>query len=424
MSGTARLLSNTFFNGVAQFAQVGVAFVFMPLLVAHYGLTQYGLYLLAFSFSGYIGLLDFGVGTALTKLIAEKRAKSGIASIGDLVTVGLAYYCVVGVVACGALLLLARFSGEIFHLAPADARLMGNLFVVGAVGALVTWPLMTFPAALEGLQRYDLSARVTVVTTALGAVTTALVLVLNGSLVALTICVTLAAIVGGFVAAVLLWRHAPGVHVGVHSASREAMHRIFQFSWVIFVTQVCGVLVYQQTDRIILGLFAGAVSIALYEASSKLHAFVRQLAVIGGAAAMPAASGFVGEDATERLRILFLRGSKYVDAFVLPFVVTIIALAGPLLRLWLGPAYAGQTLAAQLFVGYYLLNANTTVSGAILVGTGRLRFILWYTVLGALGNVAVGVSLAPSLGALGVILGTVVTSVIAFPVFMWYALRE
>jgi O-antigen/teichoic acid export membrane protein len=190
------------------------------------------------------------------------------------------------------------------------------------------------------------------------------------------------------------------------------------------VTQVCGVLVYQQTDRIILGVFAGAVSIALYEASSKLHNLVRQLAIVAGTAAMPAASGFLAENATESLRTLFLRGSKYADAFVLPFVVTIVALAQPLLRLWLGPAYAGQTLALQLFVGYYILNANTTVAGAILVGTGRLQFLLWMSVLGALGNVALGVSLAPRLGVLSVILGTVVSCAATFPVFMWYVLRE
>lgn len=424
MSSTARLLSNTLSNGVAQFAQVGVAFVFMPLLVAHYGLTQYGLYLLAFSFTGYLGLLDFGVGTALTKLVAEKRAKAGIAAIGDLISIGLAYYCVVGVAACGVLLLLARFSAAIFHLAPDDGRLLENLLTVGAIAAVVIWPLMTFPAVLAGLQRYDLSARVALLTTALGAVSTAAVLILDKSLIVLTVCLSLAGIVGGLIAALLLWRHAPGARIGLGSASRATLRRVFSFSWVIFVTQVCGVLVYQQTDRIILGVFAGAVSIALYEASSKFHSLVRMLAIVAGTAAMPAASGFLAENAPESLRTLFLRGSKYADAFVLPFVVTIVASAYPLLRLWLGPAYAGQTVAVQLFVGYYVLNANTTVAGAILTGTGRLRFILWASVLGTSANVALGVSLAPRLGVLGVILGTVVTSAVGFPVFMWYVLRE
>jgi len=71
-----------------------------------------------------------------------------------------------------------------------------------------------------------------------------------------------------------------------------------------------------------------------------------------------------------------------------------------------------------------VLNANTTVASAIITGIGRLRFILWVSVLAALGNVALGVSLAPRLGVLGVILGTVVTSAVVFPVFMRYVLRE
>jgi O-antigen/teichoic acid export membrane protein len=423
MSHTTRLLSNTLFNSVAQFAQVGVAFVFMPLLVAHFGLTQYGLYLLALSFTGYLGLLDFGVGTAITKLVAEKRAKTGIASISDLISVGLAYYCVIGVASCGVFLLLARFSGAIFHLDPDDARLLADLLIVGAIGALVTWPLTTFAAVLAGLQRYDLTARVGLLTTALGAVAMAAVLTLDMSLVVLVVCLNIASIVGGLVAAVLLRRHAPGARIGFRNVSRATLRRVFGFSWVIFVTQICGVLSYQQTDRIILGVFAGPASVSLYEASSKFRTLVRMLCVVASTAAMPAASGFMAGNATDSLRTLFLRGSKYVDAFVLPFVVTIVALAGPLLRLWLGPAYASQTLAVQLFVGYYLLAANTTVAGAILTGTGRLRFFLWVSVPGSLLNVSLGVILTPSMGVLGVIWASVVTSVVVFPVYLWYVLR-
>jgi O-antigen/teichoic acid export membrane protein len=105
-------------------------------------------------------------------------------------------------------------------------------------------------------------------------------------------------------------------------------------------------------------------------------------------------------------------------------VITIIVLAEPLLRLWLGWQYTSQTLAVQIFVSYFLLGASAAVSGAILTGTGRLRFILWSSVMAALANVAMGVILAPRLGVLGVILGTVLSFAVEFPLFVWYLLRE
>jgi len=47
------------------------------------------------------------------------------------------------------------------------------------------------------------------------------------------------------------------------------MRTIFGFSWAVFVIQVCTIIIYQQTDRIVLGIFLGASAIALYEAAGK-----------------------------------------------------------------------------------------------------------------------------------------------------------
>jgi O-antigen/teichoic acid export membrane protein len=74
-------------------------------------------------------------------------------------------------------------------------------------------------------------------------------------------------------------------------------------------------------------------------------------------------------------------------------------------------------------VSYWLLNANTTVSGSMLVGTAKLRFLLWYTVCGALANVGLSIALVQVLGVVGVILGTVITYVVGFPIYMWYMMR-
>ena len=52
------------------------------------------------------------------------------------------------------------------------------------------------------------------------------------------------------------------------------MRTILGFSWAVFVIQVCTLVIYQQTDRLVLGVFLGAAAITLYEAAGKFLGLV------------------------------------------------------------------------------------------------------------------------------------------------------
>jgi O-antigen/teichoic acid export membrane protein len=86
MSEKRRIVVNTLFNGIAQFAAVLSALVFMPLLIKGFGATDYGLYLLASSAFAYASLLDLGVGASLTKMTAEAAARNDRERLGRLTT--------------------------------------------------------------------------------------------------------------------------------------------------------------------------------------------------------------------------------------------------------------------------------------------------------------------------------------------------
>ena len=71
ISGRA-LLQNTIWNITGSAAPLVVAAVTIPILVAGLGLDRFGLLTLAWTVIGYLSLFDFGLGRALTKLVAEK----------------------------------------------------------------------------------------------------------------------------------------------------------------------------------------------------------------------------------------------------------------------------------------------------------------------------------------------------------------
>ena len=70
-----RVLINVTASYISKFADLLIALLLIPFMVANLGDTDYGLWILVGSVVAYGSLLDFGVGSAVTKYISEYRAR-------------------------------------------------------------------------------------------------------------------------------------------------------------------------------------------------------------------------------------------------------------------------------------------------------------------------------------------------------------
>lgn len=422
VSDKRRIVVNTLMNGAAQFASMASALVFMPLLVRAFGLTNYGLYLLAGSVASYAALLDLGVGTALTKMVAEKSVDDPEPELGRLVSAALSFYIVVGVVVAIALVTVGVFSRELFRVDAAGAQLVRNLFFLAGAFSLWGWPAATAMHVLAGRQRYTVTAGVSLGIVVGNAAAIVAVLLTHEGPFALMVMSGFISVAGTLVNIVFARRELGGAHVSPSAASLPALRSIFLFSWAVFVVQVATIIVYQQTDRLVLGIFLGASAITLYEAAGKFQGVVAQITGFATSAVVPLASRMDAEKRHSSLQTLFLRGTKYTAALIAPVVVTLMVLAEPLLRRWLGPEFVSQTTAARVIVFPQLLLALGPVGDSIIVGQGKLPKRIPYVIGITLGNLAISLALVRPLGILGVIIGTTVPYLIDFPLHMRFLL--
>ena len=67
-----------------------VAVIATPFLIAALGITRWGVFTLALSLVGIMGIFDFGIGRALTRLIADRLATADEAEAATPVITGLA----------------------------------------------------------------------------------------------------------------------------------------------------------------------------------------------------------------------------------------------------------------------------------------------------------------------------------------------
>ncbi len=424
MSEKRRIVTNTLANGGAQVTTLVASLVFMPLLIKAFGLSDYGLYLIVSSVAQYAQLLDFGVGASLTKMIAQHLAEDDRESIGALVSAALIFYVIIGAVSAAIMVVLAFTAGTVFKVDASGAVLLRNMFLVAAGFSLWMWPANTFVYVLNGFQKYTVTARVQLgVTIGIVAAYVAVLATHQGPVVMLaaTSAVTMAGSLVNIFVAIRMMR---GIRIAPTMAEATHLQRIFSFSWAIFLVQLSTVVLYQQTDRLVLGIFVGGAAVGLYEAAGKFQGFVTQLVGFANSAVIPMASHLDASGADEKLKSLFLRGTKYVLALVTPVVICLMVLAQPILTRWLGPSFGAMARDAQILVFPHLLIAGGTIGDSIIVGTGAIKRRLPYSLSMVVGNLVLSLLLVKPFGIRGVVLGTAIPYLIDFPIHMWWLLRE
>lgn len=412
-----QLLKNTAANVIAQIATILTTLIFTPRLIALFGTSGYALYILAASMPSYATLLDFGVGTALTKFVASFQPGDDEAHQPvQLVRATLLIYTAVGVLTAAGLFILTKYPQLFSGITSSQASQLGLLLNITALGQLFYWPLSTFRNYLAGRNRYDLVSRNALLGTCATIAVTLWVLATQASMVTLTLGINIVLVL----TALLNVGDAARIRrTNLRAAKRvpfkQSARVLLTFSWPVFVMQLTDVLFYQQTDRLVLGAFVGLGAVTLYEGAGKFNAIIIMLSGLAVSAVMPLASKMHGEKRRDANSFLFVEGTRYLLALLVPMIVVLSLFAEPLLVGWLGKGFAGQGIVAATLLLPHVLVAAGLVGDAVLIGVGGLRKRVPYAIAQSVINVGLSIVLAPRFGVLGVAVGTAIAHLIDIP---------
>src|SRR3954469_14718753 len=98
-AGSRGLVRSIVSNWVTFLFSAAVNFVVSPIVVRSLGETQYGAWVLLISMVGYLGLLDLGVRSAVTRYVAKFHASGDHEAAGRLYASALRIFAIGGVIA-------------------------------------------------------------------------------------------------------------------------------------------------------------------------------------------------------------------------------------------------------------------------------------------------------------------------------------
>jgi O-antigen/teichoic acid export membrane protein len=402
-----RVVRNTISNYLGKLITLCTWFFLTPLILHQLGPTAYGLWALVGSMVSYGSLLDFGVGRAVIKYVAEYNARGETEQAHSLVATALCLYSVLSLIVILLSAIIAPLFPDLFNVPPDERATATWLMLLMGSGIAISIPCTTATAVLRGLQRYDILNLITIIGTLLTAAATITILFLGGdvlAMVAISIAVMLV------MQAPSIWfinRIAPELRFGWRGAKRSLARTVISFSSPLFVIDLATRL-QTKTDEIVISAFLMVSAVTPYAIARRLSEVAQILTDQFMKVLLPLAAELHAENDWVRLRFLYIAGTRLTLAIFLPISCTVVILARPILTAWVGPEYGNYPHLVTILTFASLINTSQWPASSVLQSMARHQLLAVTSLGSGLANLALSIALLHPFGLTGVALGTLI----------------
>jgi O-antigen/teichoic acid export membrane protein len=389
-----------------------VAFLLTPFVVHHLGDAAYGIWALVLQLTGYMGIVDVGLRSALVRFVSSTHAKKDLDGLNRLLSSSILIYAVMVPLSISAGILLAVFALPHMHIAPETLRTAQVTLILAAMIIACDFLFATFHASLAGLSRWD----------TINAVSISGILVRTGLIVFLLErgygLITLALIqfsvtlANYFVEILILKKLLPSFRFVWQAPDWDRLRPVLRHSWYSLLLSLANRINYQ-IDTIVIALFLSIEQVTFYVIGLRLIECLRDFLNSTTMVTSPLVSSFDALGQTHRVSTMLIRSTKYSLIIGFLGVAGFLTLGTDFIRLWMGSRYAGPsgTVLTILSLGLVVSITQFAISH-ILYGLSQHRINLKWTAVESVLNLVFSLALVHKYGIFGVAAGTTIANLL------------
>lgn len=401
-----------------------VGLVMTPVLVRGLGAEGYGIWALVGSLILYFELLEFGLGKAAPKYVAEFAARGDADRLRRAIATAFWILVVPGLVAILLGAATAAVFPGLFGVSPQLSSAAQVLVLLVIFDLAVSIPGDTFGGTLMGLQRFDLINATLIVVAVAQAIAWAIVLASGGGLVMLGVVTVALSLVGQLARYLIVRRLLPGLSLSRRQLDRSLVRPFAGLSaWFALID--VSIVVLSRIDTVVVGLSVGVAAAGIYAIGQKLILLVDQLIVPATKMFFPHSSELDAQQDPTGLRASLITGTRLSLAVAIPMCLVMATLAERILRAWVGRGFNDAGLVVVFLAAALVITSLTRTSLLMLQGMGRARVPAIMIVAEAVLNLGLSVGLAQVMGLQGVALATLIAAaVVNLGIFFPYMCRQ
>lgn len=342
----------------------------VPVTIRALGPTRFGLLALAWAVAEGSGMFDFGLGRATVRFVADATGKGG-ERLREIVLASFFSQTAAGVIAGVLLFLLTPvLVTRVFTIDPAAIPEATAMFGVLALHLPVLLATASLRAALEGAQRFDISAALRIPGATASVAIPAFVASAGYSLAAilwslLIVRAALLVVSATVVSRTLLrdrWRMPANV---------RTLREMLGYSGWVAVSTALGPLL-GSFDRFVVGSALGVTALGYYTGAAEAANRFLLIPVTAFSALLPALAATDATGERERALMVTRAARRQMAALLLPLCLALFAFAPAFLRIWLGPDFADAAgTALRILAAGVFFNGLAHLPLALLYGSNR-----------------------------------------------------
>jgi O-antigen/teichoic acid export membrane protein len=397
-----------------------MGFVLLPFNIHHLGPSAYGLWMLTASMTTYFSVLDLGFGGSIVKFVAHYRAKRDVRGLNEIASTLFFIFAVCGTIAYLVFVLLAFNVGRIVNITPDQFATARALMLVIGVYVSLGFPFSIFGGIINGFQRYDLNNMVGIVSSVIAAAINVAMLSMGFSLVQLVLVTTSVRVLTYFVYRLNAYHVFPALSIRPSLFLWSRVRELTSFSVYVSIIDWSNKLNYA-IDAIVIGVYMSAAAVTLWTVPQRLAEVLQRMTNQLNGVLFPV---IVDSDAgrkPERLRAIFIQGTRLSLFSVVPVAAALMMLAAPLIHAWVGPRFDESVPVAQILVFVVAIRVGNATATALLKGAGEHRLLAFTNAGAALTNVVLSLLWIRRFGLVGQAMGTLVPVALTSILILWPA---
>jgi O-antigen/teichoic acid export membrane protein len=416
--------ANAVFSAFGWAVPAMAALVAIPITVRGLGADQYGLLALTAALTGYLGLMEMGLGSALMRYLSFYRALDQGRPMLGILLFGVRWFLAAGLIG-GTFLWFAApwLSASVLKVPPDLQATSVTVFRLTGVNFALALLVSVGTAIPQSFLRYDIASAMSGSLGTLSAVGPAIVVTLGYGLVPVVWFSVILNIAALALYAFVGYRLMRRVRLSEGPPWKEIRRRTLSFAGLTAVNQI-GNTVTIQTNRLVVGIASGVAAAAYYQVPYMLASRMNDMMSNVAKVLFPTASGLLAKQDMEAVQNLYIRSSRLF--FVLNFSVTmgLCILSYPLLNYWVSSAYAVEgSLALTIFSISNSLHATTMAASYINLSAARPGINVVFANVANAINLIVVYPLTVHLGINGAALAGLIAA-LNVPFFLHYGNRR
>ncbi|MGH2110160.1 lipopolysaccharide biosynthesis protein [Aerococcus urinaeequi] len=417
-----QLKSGVILSYISKIIQIVIGILYTPLMIRLLGQSEYGLYNIAASIISYLGVLNFGFGSAYMRFYSRFKVNEDENQVANLNGMFIEIFGVLGLLAAIAGIILA-FNVELIFGPSLNSRELAIakiLILILVVNLAISFLTVVFTTYLQANEKF-IEQNILVIINQITAPLVSLPLLLMGyGSIGMVLGTTIVHIIINIATMVYAIKKLD-MKIAFDHFDRSLFKEMSSFSFFIFINLVVD-QINNNVDKTILGRYQGTTSVAIYSVGANLNTYYTQLSTTISTVFTPRVHRMEARNVSNyEMTALFSRVGR-IQFILLSFIcLGFISFGKPFIYFWVGSGYEDSYYVALILMCTIIIPLIQNLSIEIQRAKNKHQFRSWLYIFMAIGNIIISIPLSQKYGAIGATIGTSFSYLLGNGIIMnWY----